>query len=522
MSRHLFLSLSISALALLTTSLRNVAIAQTVTHYVIVDLSQDPPVEVGVIPNNGSVDLSVNSSKITIEAKTSGSVGSIRLQLHENGRRVMSRVENLAPYRLNGDFGEVSLKENTNYQITSRIYPRADAGGRGKTQGTFRFKAIRTGEEDAVPPEGDITKPTIALTSPTNNQTVSGTVSLSASASDNVGVTKVEFYVDGAMKFSDGSSPYSYSLNTESLSDGNHTLQARAYDAAGNVGLSSNLTIGVKNTTEPPAPPLPPPSNSTCANAGEPKGVTAGTYPVLEKCDDFTGTKLNSSLWEPHYFWFPATNTEYISQNVSVRDGMLDLIAYPKQCPTGYFSGCDLSRHSNYALAQVNTHGLWDTNGRLYAFEKDGLVQVDMKVDAVAGIWSAFWMMTGDGLNNPEIDFEGLTKNGRHTQMYMTIHHKGGGQSQTLDTSVDYSDGKFHTLGIERIHTGSTSTVRWYVNGVLKKTVTGTAAVGKLYIALQNDIDAADFPNWEEQPNAQTFSKGPTHVYFKNFRVWTK
>lgn len=103
----------------------------------------------------------------------------------------------------------------------------------------------------------DTTPPTVSFASPTNGSTVSGVVTATASASDNVGVTKVQFYVDNASSpaITDTSSPYNYSLDSKTLSNGNHELTAKAYDAAGNA-TSTSITVKVNNpdTTAPSAP----------------------------------------------------------------------------------------------------------------------------------------------------------------------------------------------------------------------------------------------------------------------------
>ena len=75
-----------------------------------------------------------------------------------------------------------------------------------------------------------------SITAPSNGATVVGTISINATASDNVGVTKVEFYVDGALKITDTTSPYSYSWDSTAVANGSHSLTAKAYDAAHNVG----------------------------------------------------------------------------------------------------------------------------------------------------------------------------------------------------------------------------------------------------------------------------------------------
>jgi Bacterial Ig domain len=96
---------------------------------------------------------------------------------------------------------------------------------------------------------GDTTAPTVSITAPLNGATVSGTVSVTATASDNVGVTKVEFYLDGALKSTDTTSPYSWSWDTTTVANGSHSLIAKAYDAATNVGASAAVGVTVSNAT---------------------------------------------------------------------------------------------------------------------------------------------------------------------------------------------------------------------------------------------------------------------------------
>jgi len=96
---------------------------------------------------------------------------------------------------------------------------------------------------------GDTTPPTVSITAPLNGATVSGTVSVTATASDNVGVTKVEFYLDGALQSTDTTSPYSWSWDTTSATNASHTLTAKAYDAALNVGTSTAVSVTVNNST---------------------------------------------------------------------------------------------------------------------------------------------------------------------------------------------------------------------------------------------------------------------------------
>ena len=100
----------------------------------------------------------------------------------------------------------------------------------------------------------DVTPPAIFISSPSNGAIVSGAISIDASASDNVAVTKVEFYIDSLLKVSDFSYPYAYTFNTTNLTNGQHTLQAKAYDAAENT-VSNTITMVIANTVIDTIPP---------------------------------------------------------------------------------------------------------------------------------------------------------------------------------------------------------------------------------------------------------------------------
>lgn len=75
----------------------------------------------------------------------------------------------------------------------------------------------------------------------------SGTITLSATASDNVGVTRVDFLIDNVVVGSDTTAPYSLAFNSTTLTNSTHSLVARAYDAAGNSGASSAVPFTISN-----------------------------------------------------------------------------------------------------------------------------------------------------------------------------------------------------------------------------------------------------------------------------------
>jgi hypothetical protein len=110
---------------------------------------------------------------------------------------------------------------------------------------------------DDAPQSPDTTPPTTSITSPLSGATVSGTINVTANASDDRGVAKVEFYLDGTLQTTDTSSPYSWSWNTTAASNGTHSLTSKAFDAAGNNSTSAVVSVTVSNGSDvtPPAAP---------------------------------------------------------------------------------------------------------------------------------------------------------------------------------------------------------------------------------------------------------------------------
>ncbi len=157
-----------------------------------------------------------------------------------------------------------------------KINEHSDASGTGN----YIYEFIELHNDSA--PAGDTTAPATSITAPANGAIVSSAVSVTASASDNVAVTKVEFWLDGALQSTDTSSPYAWSWNTLSATNGAHSLQSKAYDAANNVGTSATVNVTVSNDTTPPTTSITAPANgatvssvvSVTASASDNVGVT--------------------------------------------------------------------------------------------------------------------------------------------------------------------------------------------------------------------------------------------------------
>ncbi len=142
-------------------------------------------------------------------------------------------------------FGALYVVDNWNESLYNTV--AASNGVQGAGGGT----PIQPWAPNFGPPSDDTEDPTVSISSPADDVTVSGTVNIQATATDNVGVTKVEFYVAGDLKSTDTSSPYSYSWDTTTVSNDTHSLLAKAYDGAGNEGNSTAVTVTVDNTSSP-------------------------------------------------------------------------------------------------------------------------------------------------------------------------------------------------------------------------------------------------------------------------------
>src|SRR5437773_5208461 len=114
------------------------------------------------------------------------------------------------------------------------------------------------------PPLADTTPPSVAITVPSSGATVSGTVTVTANASDNVGVLGVQLRLDGApLGAEDTTTPYTVAWNTTSALNGVHTLTAVARDGAGNTATSAPVVVTVGNAdVTPPTVAITSPTSS--------------------------------------------------------------------------------------------------------------------------------------------------------------------------------------------------------------------------------------------------------------------
>jgi len=193
-----------------------------------------------VLSETSDVDTIIPTTSITSPASASTVSGSVLVSVDAFDNTAVSKVElyrddvlintkSTQPYTFSWDTtGEV----NGQHKLYSKAYDAAENVGSSSE--------VTVNINNNI----DTVNPMVTVTSPLNNDYVKrkATVTISADASDNIGVTKVEFLVNGAVQYTDTTASYTYSWKVPAKA-GPYTLQARAYDAQGNVGMSNGVKL---------------------------------------------------------------------------------------------------------------------------------------------------------------------------------------------------------------------------------------------------------------------------------------
>ena len=199
------------------------------------------------------------NGRITLTNPTSTAIKGWTLKFKFNGNATISGG-------VWGAGGSVSRASDGTYTILPNTWGgdtipaggsiTVDYGGSGTYSGVNTCTlngAACSGTTTTPPPTGgDTTAPTVSITANPTSVTAAGTVSLSATASDNVGVSKVEFYRGSTLLSTDTTAPYTGSDSVTSANNGTVTYTAKAFDAAGNTkSASANVSVNISGTTQP-------------------------------------------------------------------------------------------------------------------------------------------------------------------------------------------------------------------------------------------------------------------------------
>ena len=193
-----------------------------------------------------NTSLSVYSSSISMKANATDAVGVSKIEFYIDGNK---KGQDYAPgWQFN--MSTATWWPGSTHVYTIKAY---DPAGNVRTSNSITFTTGKSGTySSATIPSSTVTSSSsgsgdsIAPTVSAAVAVSSGSITMKASASDNVGIAKVEFYIDGVIKGYDTTSSYSLYWNTSRWWPGStHTLVAKAYDKAGNVRSSSGVTFKI-------------------------------------------------------------------------------------------------------------------------------------------------------------------------------------------------------------------------------------------------------------------------------------
>jgi hypothetical protein len=198
-----------------------------------------------VVPSNTtSATLTFWKHIDTAETTTTTAYDTLTVQVRNSSGAVLATLATYSNLNAATGYQQVSFDVTSYKGQTIQVYLVGTEDSQKQTSFVVDDFALNVTTSGG----GDTTPPSTSVNAPTNGSTVSATVTISASASDKVGVTKMEIYIDGALKTSNTNlTSISYSWNTTTFSNGSHSLVSKAYDAAGNVSTSLTVSVTVSN-----------------------------------------------------------------------------------------------------------------------------------------------------------------------------------------------------------------------------------------------------------------------------------
>ena len=179
------------------------------------------------------------------------------------------------------------------FDVTSAnvIFTKAKGGWSSQTADLSRTEAgeywYKDGKWYDYNPD-DTESPVIAWNEPSANSMLSNVVTLSVIASDNVGISKIEFYLDGTKLIATAENgATSISWDSANAANGTHTLKAIAYDAVGNHSETASVTIKTQNQNKAPV-----------ANAGGDKTGVEGVNITFDGSKSTDNGEIVSYAWD--------------------------------------------------------------------------------------------------------------------------------------------------------------------------------------------------------------------------------
>lgn len=268
---------------------------------------------------------------------------------------------------------------------------------------------------------------TIAPTVSASESGTSGTITLSASASDNVGVSKVEFYVDNVLKASDSTSPYSASLNSTTLVNGSHSLVAKAYDGAGNVGTSTAVPFSINNTTT---------GDTTAPSVTASASGTSGTINFAASASDNVGVSKvefyvdsvlkGTDTTSPYSLAFNSTTVSNATHSLTAK-------AYDAAGNSKVSTAVSFTVNNPTSVQRLQNTGF--ESGSNYWTATSGVITSDSTQAAHWGSWKAW--LNGYGSSNTDYVYQQVAIPSTITSATLKFWLKVASNETTTTTAYD-------------------------------------------------------------------------------------
>jgi beta-glucanase (GH16 family) len=255
------------------------------------------------------------------------------------------------------------------------------------------------------------------------------------------------------------------------------------------------------------------------ANTPAPRGPGGSWHLVFG--DEFNGTSIDTTKWNTCYWWAGSDNgcanggdgsmNYYLPNEVGEGNGLVDLAAQNKMV-TG-----SNGKTYNYVDGMIATNRMGSQTADRFSYTY-GYMEIQTKLPAGWGYWPGFWLAASDHSWPPEIDAMEANGGDPHT-VTLTIHWpngtSGGGQdsSNYSDPNVDFTN-SYHTFGVD----WEPNAVTWYVDGVVRKTFTNSAAIPATPMDLLANLAVNGNSGWA--PTSSTAFPG--HMLINYIRIWQK
>jgi len=237
-------------------------------------------------PSSGSVLSNVNWFQSSACEVSGTGISHVQFVLiNSSGQTISLNNDWSAAFRCN-----LKSENYPNGSYTLRAFAYDSAGNRVSSS---RSITIKNGSTSNAPP-------TISFAAPSNNATISALTTCRVNASDDRGIARVQFFVDGTLLSTDTSSSYTCTLDNKKYTNGAHTLMARVTDSAGLTAQSQitfNVSGGIATAdTTPPTVQIDSPVSGAQVAAGTPFATTAKDNVSVAKVDVYLKSGTTQKL----------------------------------------------------------------------------------------------------------------------------------------------------------------------------------------------------------------------------------